>query len=104
MKSKRNGAHKEYRILVSDPEGIIFLSTDPAWLYRGLLPLTPERIAKTDTSRRYADAEVSELRHSSTIEHGIPLIRLSGDDGAAREYLLAKQLMPIADWTVTGAA
>ena len=91
---------QEYRILVSDPEGIIFLSTDPAWLYRGLLPLTPERIAKTDTSRRYADAEVSELRHSSTIEHGIPLIRLSGDDGAAREYLLAKQLMPLADWTV----
>jgi two-component system C4-dicarboxylate transport sensor histidine kinase DctB len=91
---------QEYRILVSDPEGIIFLSTDPAWLYRGLLPLTPERNAKTNTSRRYADADVSELPHSSTIEHGIPLIRLSGDDGAAREYLVAKQLMPMADWTV----
>ncbi len=91
---------QEYRILVSDPEGIIFLSTDPAWLYRGLLPLTPERIARTNTSRRYADADVFELPHNSTIEHGIPLIRLSGDDGAAREYLVAKQLMPMADWTV----
>lgn len=91
---------QEYRILVSDPEGIIFLSTDPAWLYRGLLPLTPEQIAKTNTSRRYADADVSELPHISTVEHGIPLISLSGDDGEAREYLLAKQLMPIAGWTV----
>lgn len=91
---------QEYRILVNDPEGIIFLSTDPAWLYRGLLPLTPERLAKTNTSRRYANAKVSELPHGSTIEHGIPLIKLSGDDGAAREYLVAKQLMPMADWTV----
>lgn len=91
---------QEYRILVSDPEGIIFLSTDPAWLYRGLLPLTPEQIAKTNTSRRYADADVSELPHISTVEHGIPLIRLSGDDGEAREYLVAKQLMPFAGWSV----
>ncbi len=91
---------QEYRILVSDPEGIIFLSTDPAWLYRGLLPLTPERLAKTNLSRRYADADVSELPHSSTVEHGIPLISLLGDDGERHEYLLTKQLMPQADWTV----
>ena len=91
---------QEYRILVSDPEGIIFLSTDPAWLYRGLLPLTPERLAKTNLSRRYADADVSELPHSSTVEHGIPLISLLGDDGERHEYVLTKQLMPQADWTV----
>ena len=35
----------EYRIIVSDPEGIIFMSTDPGWRYRGLLPLTEERLA-----------------------------------------------------------
>jgi two-component system, NtrC family, C4-dicarboxylate transport sensor histidine kinase DctB len=91
---------QEYRILVTDPEGIIFLSTDPAWLYRGLLPLTPERLAKTNQSRRYADADVSELPHTSTIEHNIPLISLAGDDGVAHEYLSAKQLMPLAGWTV----
>lgn len=91
---------QEYHILVSDPEGIIFLSTDPAWLYRGLLPLTPERISKTSASRRYADADISELPHSATIAHAIPLITLSGSDGQLHEYLVAKQLMPVANWTV----
>jgi two-component system, NtrC family, C4-dicarboxylate transport sensor histidine kinase DctB len=91
---------QEYRLLVSDPEGIIFLSTDPAWLYRGLLPLTAERIAKTSASRRYADADLSELPHTPSEEHGIALIALSGDDGQPHEYLMSKQMMPLAGWTV----
>jgi two-component system, NtrC family, C4-dicarboxylate transport sensor histidine kinase DctB len=32
---------RDYRILVTDPEGVVFMSTDPGWLYRGLLPVEP---------------------------------------------------------------
>ncbi len=33
---------------VSDPEGIIFMKRHPAWLYAGILPLTPDRLARTE--------------------------------------------------------
>lgn len=33
----------------------------PQWLYSGLMPLTPERLARTETSRRYANATLKEL-------------------------------------------
>ena len=38
----------EYRIIVSDPEGIIFMTGTAQWLYRAILPLTPERLARTE--------------------------------------------------------
>ena len=46
---------------MSDPEGIIFMTGRPEWLYAGLLPLTPERLARTEASRRYANATLREL-------------------------------------------
>src|SRR5690606_27545340 len=42
----------DFKIVVSDPEGIIFLTSHPSWLYNSLLPLTPERLARTDETRR----------------------------------------------------
>ena len=51
----------EYKIFVSDPEGIIFMSGSPEWLYGAILPLTADRIARTEASRRYANARLTEL-------------------------------------------
>ncbi len=91
---------REYRILVTDPEGIIFMSTDVGWLYRGLQPLTPERLERTTTSRRYADASLGTLEVSRTSASGIELLRLADGDGVAHEYVAAEREMPEAGWTV----
>ena len=37
---------RDYRITVTNPDGIVFMATDPGWLHRGLLPLTPDRLAR----------------------------------------------------------
>ncbi|WEX75334.1 sensor histidine kinase [Sinorhizobium numidicum] len=89
----------EYKIFVSDPEGIIFMTGSPEWLYAGILPLTPERLARTEASRRYADAI---LRPLPIIRDGPPdprLLTISTGSGD-REYLVVSQYMPEADWTV----
>ncbi len=78
-------------IMVTDPEGIVFLSTDASLLYQGLLPLTPDRLARTTASRRYADVPLAEM--AATRADGLLTI-----DG--REYLTAQKLMPRAGWTV----
>ncbi|MGL5010049.1 MAG: cache domain-containing protein, partial [Paracoccaceae bacterium] len=91
---------QEAQIIVTDPEGIIFLSTDPDWLYRGLLPLTPERMARTAESRRYADVEPLALAHGVVQDDGLTLMTVEDAGGISREYVVARQIMPRADWTV----
>ena len=44
----------EYKIFVSDPEGIVFMTGSPEWLYSSILPLNSARLQRTQPSRRYA--------------------------------------------------
>lgn len=93
-------AAREYRILVTDPQGMVFMSTDPDWLYRGLLPLSPDQIADLTASRRYADVALSFLETESATSGGMPLLRLKDGAGEMREYVATERVMPEADWTV----
>ncbi|MQW88790.1 sensor histidine kinase [Sinorhizobium saheli] len=88
----------EYRIFVSDPEGIIFMSGNPEWLYAGILPLTPDRLARTEASRRYANAVLHPLPAARSVLSGHRLMTIN--TGGEREYLVLSHYMPEADWTV----
>jgi two-component system, NtrC family, C4-dicarboxylate transport sensor histidine kinase DctB len=90
---------QEARIIVTDPDGIIFLSTDPDLLFQGLLPLTKDRLARTAASRRYAEIQPRELPHTLVRDGALTLMTLQGDAGTV-EYVLAGQIMPRADWRV----
>ncbi len=87
------------RIFVSDPEGIIFMTGSPEWLYASILPLTADRIARTEASRRYADAKLRELpvKRGNFAGRDVMTIR---DGGTEKEYLVVSQPMPDAGWTV----
>lgn len=90
----------DYEIVVADPEGIIFMTGRPDWLFTALQPLTPERLARTTATRRYADAPLVALpvtRQRTAWDH--ELISISGEHGA-RQYLTVTETMPEADWTV----
>lgn len=90
----------EYDIVVTDPEGIIFMATEAGWLYHGMLPLTPDRIARTETSRRYADMPLSMLDLTERRADRQDLVTVSTDGDTGREYLRRSQDMPEAGWTV----
>ncbi|WP_390919462.1 sensor histidine kinase [Neorhizobium turbinariae] len=87
------------RIFVSDPEGIIFMTGSPEWLYSSINPLTPERIARTEASRRYADAKLRELPFQPGTYAGHDVVKIR-DEGKEQEYLILSQPMPEAGWTV----
>ncbi|WP_425294856.1 sensor histidine kinase [Neomesorhizobium albiziae] len=91
----------DYEILVSDPEGIIFMTGRPEWLYSSLLPLTRERLARTETSRRYANATLRELPISRSSFHGAHDLMTITASGTAHEYLVLAEAMPEAGWTVS---
>jgi two-component system C4-dicarboxylate transport sensor histidine kinase DctB len=89
----------EYKIFVADPEGIIFMTGSPEWLYTGILPLDAPRLARTQASRRYAEAELRPLPVSEAVYHGQQLMQIA-EGGTRREYLRLSHYMPEADWTV----
>jgi two-component system C4-dicarboxylate transport sensor histidine kinase DctB len=89
----------EYRIFVSDPEGIVFMSGSAEWLYRGILPLTAERVARTEASRRYANAVLAALPVARSTFEDHNLMTLI-EKGVEKEYLVLSQYMAAEDWTV----
>ncbi|PWK66958.1 sensor histidine kinase [Aminobacter sp. AP02] len=90
----------DQEIIVTDPEGIIFMSGRPSWLYASLRPLTDERLARTEASRRYADAMLRELPVARSVTNeGNSLLRIT-EDGKSREFLELAEQMPEARWTV----
>ncbi len=91
---------RDYRILVTDPEGVVFMSTDPGWLYRGLLPLTADRRLRLAETRRYSDSELAEHEVTSATSAGVALMQLADGDGVVREYIATETPMQRAGWTV----
>lgn len=89
----------EYEIFVSDPEGVIFMTSNPEWLFASILPLTPERLRRTEASRRYAEADLKDLGvvRSRVGEH--TLMAIPTHD-ATRDYLVLSEYVSDADWTV----
>ena len=88
----------EYKIFVSDPEGIVFMTGSPEWLYSSILPLNSARLQRTQASRRYAEAELKPLPITRSTLSGHQLMTMTTAD--RREYLVLSQYMPQADWTV----
>ncbi len=87
-------------VIVTDPEDIVFMSTNPDWTFGAARPLTPDRLARTRATRRYADRQLRELPLEwSTGADGGPMWRI-GDDGRTTEYRVLSEPMPGADWTV----
>ncbi len=86
-------------IIVTDPEGIIFMTGRQDWLYASLQPLTPERLARTAESRRYADAQLRELPIRTSRFDDASLMTVL-NKAKNTEYLVLAEPMEEAGWTV----
>ncbi|MTH34101.1 two-component sensor histidine kinase [Paracoccus limosus] len=90
----------DYQVMVTDPDGTVFLASDPGWLYHSLNPLTPVRLARTQAARRYADTALTEFPQAALHRAGVELLRLPHAGGGTRDFIAATQAMPGAGWRV----
>lgn len=92
---------EEYEVIVTDPDGIVFMASRNEWLYTTLEPLTPQLIERTAQTRRYDDAIIAQLPLRRVGAHGdLDLIEIASA-GSGREYISVSEEMPLAGWTVS---
>ncbi|MFN3724553.1 MAG: ATP-binding protein [Paracoccaceae bacterium] len=90
----------DYAVLVTDPEGVTFLSSRPEWRFAAMRPLSAEAKARIDTTRRYADTPIGLLHITGEGQHrSRPVLRVADQQGT-REYLLRDLPMDRAGWVV----
>ncbi len=95
-------AHRDENFLVSDPEGVIFITTNPNWRYKSLRPLDEEMLRQIKDSRRYPNATLAPLGNtvvSTTPEMEIVDITLDAER-QRRRFLKQSQYMPKGGWDV----
>jgi two-component system C4-dicarboxylate transport sensor histidine kinase DctB len=63
-----NWRSRDTDLIVTDPDGVIFVSTRAQWRYRALEPLTAATIARVRDSRRYPDTDLAPVFRSGSIE------------------------------------
>ena len=94
-------AGADYHVIVTDPQGIVFLASNPDWRFGRTRPVTPGGQAVLDATRRYADATLFDIPLDQVRSpEGHLLWRIAGPGGGTTEYLVADGRMPDADWTL----
>ncbi len=98
------------KIIVTDPQGVIFITSYAPWKFRALYPLSKAVIKKLRKSRRYGDIEPNALTGTSIIighrgnaqlklkENAVPPGSISNK--RRYPYLIQSRNMPDAGWTV----
>ncbi len=98
------------KIIVTDPQGVIFITSYAPWKFRALYPLSRDVTEKLRKSRRYGDIEPDALTGTSiSLARGdSALLELREDavttkDGKStghHPFLIQSKAMPDAGWTV----
>ncbi|CAJ0795960.1 C4-dicarboxylate transport sensor protein DctB [Ralstonia condita] len=96
-------------VMVADENGVIFLSSVPAWQYRTVEPLTPRLQAQLEATRQYYRKQITPLplqpeapaflRLTGRLPEGAELIRIGARANATR-YLQVSRDLAEPDWTL----
>ncbi|HEB95252.1 MAG TPA: sensor histidine kinase, partial [Sedimenticola thiotaurini] len=98
--TERNWSRPGTEFIVTDPDGVVFITTHRGWRFKTLTPLTPEVYRRIRESRRYVDAPIEPLPIDSSEElsGGVRLLRIGTDPPG--EFLVQEMAMPQAGWKV----
>ncbi|MDH5353125.1 MAG: ATP-binding protein [Gammaproteobacteria bacterium] len=86
--------------LVTDEDGIVFLSTHAQWIYKATRHISTKKMKEINQSRRYSGQEISPLNINrlTNLDGNISLVKVADNKNA--NYLHLSTNMPGAGWTV----
>ena len=88
-------------LLLSDANEVVFLSNQPAWLYRPLTPLGPSVESTLARTRQYGNSLLppAALRAVSALAEGGQLMRVE-QPGSPHEVVWQSRALPAQQWTL----
>lgn len=99
---EQSWADRDENFLVSDLDGVIFITTKPEWRFKSLKPLEEDVVERIMISRRYPDAVIDPLSEKVTnLWEKVDILDI--DDGTGnnmRKVMKQSQFMPQAGWNV----
>lgn len=95
-------AARDENFLVSDPDGVIFITTNPEWRFKTLKPLEPDVVQRITESMRYQDAALVPLSQEiKNLRDEMQILNIDTGEGKnQRQVLKQSQFMPQAGWNV----
>ena len=88
-------------IMVTDRHGVVFMSTNPAWIFGSIAPLDDRVLRAIRKSRQYADARIGALPiRSEQRRHGFDVISAPLTDGQRSNAMIQSLAMPETGWMI----
>lgn len=99
---EQSWGHKDQSFIVTDPDGVIFLSTDTNWKFKTLFPLAEETRERIIQSKRYPKASLEPLPiiEEEITPHGRVVRIRRNARFQSNSYLLQSVYMEHAGWNV----
>ena len=99
---EQSWADRDESFLVSDPDGVIFITTNPEWRFKSLKPLQDEVRERITESRRYQEATLVLLSDEvKTLWDKVEILKIDDGGGQSiKRVLKQSQFMPQAGWNV----
>ena len=96
-------SNRSVQFIVSDPDGVIFITTQPDWLYRAIKPLTEQQRLYITQTRRYSNITIEylDIEKTEPLPDSSMLMHINQVNGKEpHEYLAMQQDMDDARWSV----
>lgn len=99
---EQSWGHRDQSFLVTDPDGVIFFTTNHDWRFHTLFPLDEAIRKRIIASRRYPNATLESVNilDEEITPYGRLVKILSPDSNKAVTYLLQSEYMEHAGWNV----
>lgn len=100
---EQNWATQGKDVMVTDEDGVVFLTTRSEWLFASMQSLSAADATRIRESRRYADTALGRLRVTwlkSIDDEARQVLIQSGERRGGRPFLMVSREMPKAGWTV----
>jgi len=98
-----NWSNRKIQFIVSDPQGITFITTQPKWLYQSIKPLSTETLKQIHLSQRYTgidlkNMDINILRSISSHSSIVKIIERTGKSN--KDYFTIQTNIADAGWDV----
>lgn len=95
-------SNRDSQFIVTDADGVIFITTHPDWLFHSIVQLSAATLRKISDSRRYADTRIKALNllAQPAFDGSGNILRLLLGQRSHSDYLSLQQTMPQAEWQV----